>query len=268
MTGEFRRNFDRLERSLIEMAAELGDRPAAALVISGHWEERGLAISSGERPDMVYDYHGFPDYLYRIRYAAPGSPALARRVRELLQAAGIEAKLDPDRGFDHGTFSIMKPLYPAEDMPIVQLSLDIGLDPAFHLAVGRALAPLRDERVLIVGSGLSYHNLRAARDTSGREPSERFDDWLQQTLVHEPPAARSRRLVEWEKALFARAAHPREDHLIPLMVAVGAAEGEPGAVTYHETGLMGGVTASSFRFGVPPDAPEKKSDAGLESATV
>lgn len=268
MTGEFRRNFDRLERSLIEMAAELGDRPSAALVISGHWEERGLAISSGERPDMVYDYHGFPDYLYRIRYAAPGSPALARRVRELLQAAGIEAKLDPDRGFDHGTFSIMKPLYPAEDMPIVQLSLDIGLDPAFHLAVGRALAPLRDERVLIVGSGLSYHNLRAARDTSGREPSERFDDWLQQTLVHEPPAARSRRLVEWEKALFARAAHPREDHLIPLMVAVGAAEGEPGAVTYHETGLMGGVTASSFRFGVPPDAPEKKSDAGLESATV
>jgi aromatic ring-opening dioxygenase catalytic subunit (LigB family) len=169
MTGEFRRNFDRLEQSLTEMRAELGNAPKAVLVISGHWEGEGFAISSGAKPGMVYDYSGFAEYLYHITYGAPGSPELARRVQELLRTGGIEAQLDPTRGFDHGTFSIMKPLYPEEDLPLVQLSLDAGYDPALHLAVGRALAPLRDEGVLIIGSGLSYHNLqeiRALADTS------------------------------------------------------------------------------------------------------
>lgn len=254
MNGEFRRNFDRLEQSLVEMRAELGDAPKAILVISGHWEGEGLAISSGAKPGMVYDYSGFPEYLYHITYGAPGSPELAKRVQELLRAGGIEAQLDPTRGFDHGTFSIMKPLYPGEELPVVQLSLDAGYDPALHLAVGRALAPLRDEGVLIIGSGLSYHNLQEIRGTGGYEPSRRFDDWLQQTLIHMPPDVRAERLLAWEKAPFARAAHPREDHLIPLMVTVGAAEDEPGAVTYHQSDFFGGMTASSFRFGNAPGA--------------
>ncbi|MBM7049264.1 class III extradiol ring-cleavage dioxygenase [Rhizobium lusitanum] len=254
MTGEFRNNFDKLEQSLVEMRAELGDAPKAILVISGHWEGEGFAISSGAKPGMVYDYSGFPEHLYHITYGAPGSPELAKRVQALLRGGGIETQLDPTRGFDHGTFSIMKPLYPAEDLPVVQLSIDAGYDPALHLAVGRALAPLRDEGVLIIGSGLSYHNLRDMRGTSGYEPSRRFDDWLQQTLVHASPDARAEQLLAWEQAPFARAAHPREDHLIPLMVAVGAAEDEPGAVTYHQTDFAGGLTASSFRFGHPPGA--------------
>ncbi|MBB3610691.1 class III extradiol ring-cleavage dioxygenase [Rhizobium sp. BK602] len=253
ITDGFRRNFDKLEQSLVEMRAELGNMPKAVLVISGHWEEQGFAISSGVRPGMVYDYHGFPEYLYHIKYGAPGSPELARRVQDLLQARGIDAKLDPTRGFDHGTFSIMKPLYPDEDIPLVQLSLDIGYDPALHLEVGRALAPLRDEGVLIIGSGLSYHNLREMRGTSGHEPSRQFDAWLQQTLVHSSPYDRAERLLEWEQAPCARAAHPREDHLIPLMVVVGAARDEPGAVTYHQTDFAGGLTASSFRFGNVPE---------------
>ena len=244
--------FDTLEQSLVEMRAELRDRPKAVLVISGHWEENGFAVSSAAQPGMVYDYYGFPDYLYRIRYAAPGSPALAQRVRDLLEVAGIDARLDPTRGFDHGTFSLMKPLYPDEDMPVVQLSLDARFDPAAHLAVGRAIASLRDEGVLIVGSGLSYHNLRAMRGTSGYEPSRQFDAWLQQTLVHAAPEERTQRLAEWEHAPCARVAHPREDHLIPLMVVVGAAESEPGAATYHQTDFAGGLTASSFRFGALP----------------
>ncbi|MFB9037913.1 DODA-type extradiol aromatic ring-opening family dioxygenase [Xanthomonas arboricola] len=252
MTGDFRRNFDRLEQSLIDMRAELGNVPKAILVISGHWEGKGFAISSGAKPGMVYDYSGFPKYLYQIAYGAPGSPELAKRVQELLGAGGVKAQLDPARGFDHGTFSIMKPLYPGEDIPVVQLSLDAGFDPALHLAVGRALAPLRDEGVLIIGSGLSYHNLGEVRGTSGYEPSRRFDDWLQQTLVHSGHDERARRLLEWEHAPFARAAHPREDHLIPLMVAVGAAENDLGAVTYHQSDFFGGLTASSFRFGNPP----------------
>jgi aromatic ring-opening dioxygenase catalytic subunit (LigB family) len=260
MAGEFRRNFDRLEQSLVEMRAELTNVPKAILVISGHWEERGLAVSSGVRPGMVYDYSGFPDYLYDIKYGAPGSPELARRVQDLLRVDGIAARLDPTRGFDHGTFSIMKPLYPEEDIPLVQLSLDAGFDPALHLAAGRALAPLRDEGVVIVGSGLSYHNLSEIQGTRGYEPSRGFDAWLQQTLVHAPADERAERLLAWDQAPFARAAHPREEHLLPLMVAVGAAGEDRGAATYHQNDFFGGITASSFRFGNPPAATKIAGD--------
>ena len=252
MTGEFRTNMAQLEQSLLDMRAELGNAPKAVLVISGHWEERGFAVSSGERPGMVYDYGGFPDDLYHIRYGAPGSPELAQQVQKLLRANGIDARSDPTRGFDHGTFSLMKPLYPEENMPLVQLSLDTGFDPALHLAAGRALAPLRDEGVLIIGSGLSFHNLRVMRGTSGHEPSRQFDAWLQRTLVQASSGERAQRLIHWEEAPSARIAHPREDHLLPLMAVVGAAWDEPGAATYHQTDFFGGLTTSSFRFGVPP----------------
>ena len=253
MEGDFRHNFDKLEGSLVAMRRELGDRPKAVLVISGHWEAPGFAISSGARPGMVYDYFGFAEHLYHIKYPAPGSPELARRVQRLLAAGGIEATLDPCRGFDHGTFSMMKPLYPDADIPVVQLSLNSGLDPELHLKVGRLLAPLRDEGVLIIGSGLSYHNLREMRDDRGVGPSRAFDDWLQKTLKS-APQQRTEKLIHWEEAPLARAAHPREDHLIPLMAAVGAAEDEPAETIYHQDDLMGGITASSFRFGELPAA--------------
>ncbi len=252
MTGAFRRHFDRLEQSLIEMRAELRGLPQAVLVISGHWETKGFAVSSGEWPSTIYDYGGFPAHLYRIRYAAPGSPELAQRVQELLDAASIEARRDPVRGFDHGTFSLMKPLCPDEDIPVVQLSLDAGFDPALHIAVGRALAPLRDEGVLIVGSGQSHHNLSNIGGAEDREASCQFDDWLQQTLIHSAPEARVARLLHWEQAPAARRSHPREDHLLPLMVVVGAAEDEAGALSYHQNDFIGGITASSFRFGALP----------------
>jgi aromatic ring-opening dioxygenase catalytic subunit (LigB family) len=251
MEGDFRRAFDRLEQSLVDIRAELGDAPRAVLVVSGHWEENGFAISSGEQPGMVYDYHGFPEHTYQIRYTAPGSPALARRVQELLHKGGVEARLDPQRGYDHGTFSLMKPMYPGEDIPIVQLSIDRNYDPELHLRLGRLLAPLRDEGVLIIGSGLSYHNLREMRGRAGVEPSRAFDAWLQETLAASPEE-RTSRLIDWERAPLARAAHPQEDHLIPLMAVVGAAENEAAAVVYHQKDLFGGITASSFRFGEAP----------------
>lgn len=252
MTGEFRAGMAQLEQSLLEMRQELADLPQAVLVVSGHWEERGFAVSSGTRPGMVYDYYGFPDELYHIRYDAPGSPALARRVQGLLAAQGIDARMDPTRGFDHGTFSLMKPLYPEETLPVVQLSLDAGLDPALHLAAGQALAPLRDEGVLIIGSGLSFHNLRLTHGTAGFAPSRQFDGWLQHVLTRASPDERVHRLVDWKSAPAARIAHPREDHLLPLMAVVGAALDEPGQVTYHQTDFFGGITASSFRFGAAP----------------
>lgn len=252
LEGERRQAYAKLEESLHDMRRELGDRPKAVLVISGHWEEPGFAISSGEEPGMVYDYYGFPDYTYHIKYAAPGSPALARRVQALLAAGGVDARLDPLRGFDHGTFSIMKPLYPEEDIPLVQLAIDPAYDPAAHLQIGRLLAPLRDEGVLIVGSGLSYHNLREIRSESGAAVSRIFDEWLQDTVIRSGGKDRSERLIRWTQAPMARAAHPREDHLIPLMTVVGAAEDEPGSVSYHQADLLGGITASSFRFGEVP----------------
>ena len=251
LDGPFRRMFDQLEQSLLDVRREVGDAPRAVLAISGHWEENGFAISSAEQPGMEYDYSGFPPHTYQIKYKAPGSPELAARVQRLLADGGIGARLDPERGFDHGVFSIMKPLYPGEDIPLVQLSIDRSYDPELHLKLGRLLAPLRDEGVLIIGSGLSYHNLGEIRGDEGAEPSRKFDAWLQDTLSA-APIERTERLTRWEQAPLARAAHPQEDHLIPLMAVVGAAENEPVAVVYHQKDFFGGVTASSFRFGDLP----------------
>jgi aromatic ring-opening dioxygenase catalytic subunit (LigB family) len=248
LEGEFRRRFDRLEASLVAIRRELRDRPRAALVVSGHWEEAEFTVSSGARPGMVYDYYGFPEHTYSIRYPAPGSPELAARVQSLLEGGAIACRSDEARGFDHGTFSMMQPLYPDADLPVVQLALKAGYDPETHIRAGRLLAPLRDEGVLVLGSGFSWHNLRLMGPAAA-EPSRAFDGWLQETLVKSAPAERLARLRAWTDAPSARLAHPREDHLIPLMTAVGAAEDEPGALVYHEDGLFGGVVASSFRFG-------------------
>lgn len=248
---QFGTTFDRLEASLLAIGRELAGVPRAVLVISAHWEADRFLVGAAAKPPMVYDYRGFPEHTYHIRYDAPGSPALAERVRVLLAGGGMATALDDQRGFDHGTFSLMKPLYPAADMPIVQLSIRTDYDPAAHLAAGRLLAPLRDEGVLIVGSGSSFHDLRRL-GSSGTAPSVAFDRWLDETLVTASPEDRAARLTHWTEAPAARGAHPREDHLMPLLVAVGAAGDEPGACVYHQTDFMGAVTLSSFRFGAVP----------------
>jgi len=240
--------YDALAASLRAMPAQLGAMPRAVLVVSAHWEEDEFTVQSSNQPPMIYDYSGFPPHTYAIRYPAPGAPQLAARVAELLRDAGIAAAQDAQRGFDHGCYAPLAVIYPRADMPLLQLSLKRGLDPAGHIAVGRALRPLRGEGVLIVGSGLSYHNLRAF-GPAAKQPSAVFDAWLQETLLALAPAQRSTGLLAWEQAPAARLAHPREEHLLPLMVAVGAAEDEAGACVYHEANFLGGVTASSFRFG-------------------
>jgi len=243
---EAQATYRNLAASLAAMPGELGMAPAALLVITAHWEEPDFAVQAHPQPPMMYDYYGFPPHTYQVSYPAPGSPALAERVRGLIAATGLAAHLDGARGFDHGTFTPLAVMFPRADVPVVQLSLREDFDPAAHIALGRALAPLRDEGVLIIGSGLSYHNLRAM-GPAARAPSRQFDRWLGMALAADPPE-RERSLLQWETAPAARLAHPREEHLLPLMVAVGAARDEPAVRVYAEDDFFGGVTVSSYRF--------------------
>ena len=237
-----------LAKALQDMPRQIGVTPKAILMISGHWEEMGFNVMANPHPGMLYDYGGFPAHTYKVIYAAPGAPELAARVQSLITGAGLPSRLDAQRGFDHGTFSPMAVMYPQANVPTIQVSMRANLDPAEHIALGRALAPLRDEGVLIVGSGLSYHNLRQF-GPAGTAPSKAFDAWLQDAVVASTPEQRQAKLLEWAKAPAARVAHPREDHLIPLMTAVGAAFDEAATCVYHENGVYGGVTVSSFKFG-------------------
>lgn len=237
-----------LAAALAGIPGELPNPPRAILIVTAHWEEAGFVASGASAPGMIYDYYGFPPHTYEITYAAPGSPELAARTSELLGAAGLPTGIDDQRGFDHGTFTAMGVMYPDANMPVVQLSLQATLDPAAHIKAGAALAPLRDEGILIIGSGLSYHNLRAM-GPQARQPSAEFDQWLQRVLTQSDPATREQELLHWADAPSAQVAHPREEHLLPLMVAVGAAGNDAGACTYNQTGFFGGLTVSNFRFG-------------------
>ncbi|MCP3144909.1 DODA-type extradiol aromatic ring-opening family dioxygenase [Pyxidicoccus xibeiensis] len=220
--------------------------PKALLVISAHWEESVPTVMTSPRPPMLYDYYGFPPASYQLQWPAPGNPQLAARVRELLGAAGFQTAADSQRGYDHGTFVPLKLTYPEADVPTVQLSLIQGLDPEQHLAMGRALAPLRDEGVFIIGSGMSYHDLRGFFGPNARRVSETFDVWLRETATLEAKD-RDARLAEWDRAPSGRQSHPREEHLLPLMVIAGAAGADRGTIPYN--GMFMGTRLSAVHFG-------------------
>lgn len=235
-----------LETYLRNFAGCLAERPSSILIVSGHWEKACPTVNAGAAPSLLFDYSGFPDYTYRLTWPAPGAPELATRVRELLGAAGMASAVDDRRGWDHGVFVPMKVMFPAADIPVLQLSMQHGLDPAAHIAMGRALKPLRSEGVLIVGSGQSYHNMRGFSGHGRLDPgAEAFDAWLRAAMVD--GATRDQALIHWEQAPGARHAQPHEDHLLPLMVAAGAAFGEPGHIDFHGQAL--GKPISGFRFG-------------------
>ncbi len=234
-----------LETYLRGFMAMLTEQPRAILAISGHWEEGVPTVNAGAHPPLLFDYGGFPDYTYRLTWPAPGAPDLAVRVRDLLSDAGIFNGAETARGWDHGIFVPMKVMVPGADIPLVQLSMQRGLDPAAHLAIGRALKPLRDEGVLILGSGQTYHNMRGFAGGALDEKAEAFDAWLRAAMID--GATRDDALIRWEDAPHARIAQPHEDHLLPLMVAAGAASGEVGTVHFHGHAL--GKPISGFRFG-------------------
>lgn len=225
----------------------VGIVPRALLVVTAHWEESVCSVQGAERPGMLYDYYGFPDYTYELKYEAPGEPQLAERVKELLTGAGIQARIDPNRGFDHGTFVPLMVSFPRADLPVVQLSLRSDLDPAAHIAIGRALQPLRKEGVLIIGSGSSYHNLGLFFSQRGNKDAKLFDDWLTETVSQNNTERRNEGLVNWARAPGASSAHPREEHLLPLHVCAGAAGPDQGSRCHHESLL--GKAISAYRFG-------------------
>ena len=238
--------WDALEAWLAAFPTTLPEAPRALLVISAHWETEGLAVTASPAPPLLYDYYGFPPHTYELTWPAPGDSALAGDVATLLRGAGFEVLLDGRRGLDHGVFVPLKVSFPQAGIPTVQLSLERHLDPGTHLAIGRALAPLRDDGVLILGSGMSYHNMQHFQRALARDASAAFDAWLAATLEL-PTTERDQRLLRWAEAPDARVAHPREEHLLPLMVAAGAAGEDPAQVAYR--GQVMSATVSAFRFG-------------------
>jgi 4,5-DOPA dioxygenase extradiol len=223
-------------------------RPRAVLMVTAHWTTNLPMLSGNAAPPMIYDFGGFPDALYRLKYAAPGAPEIALRARELLAQAGIAASVDGCRGFDHGTWVPLMKLYPAHDVPVVQLSVQPSLDTRHHVKTGRALAALRDEGVLVVGSGHLTHNLRdwsMHRGTAPMEYAAAFQSW-----VHDRIAARDEEmLVNYRtQAPQAARAHPTEEHFLPLFVAIGAAGGQ-WAGTRVFAGFEGAALAmDAYRF--------------------
>jgi len=231
------------------ISASLPARPDAIVVISAHWEAARPTVSQVLRHSLLFDYYGFPEHTYRLTYPAHGSPALAQKVRELLAQAAIECDFDASRGIDHGVFIPFKLIFPEADVPMVPLSLRHDLNANAHLAIGAALAPLREQGVLIVGSGMSYHNLRELfrQDERANEAARQFDQWLATTVALADGAQRAQALVDWQRAPGALASHPRAEHLLPLMVAAGAASNDPGRIAYAD--ILLGKPLSAVQFG-------------------
>lgn len=216
-------------------------KPTAIVMLSAHWETKVVSVSSAATPQMIYDYGGFPAETYDYQYPAPGDPELAKHIAHLIIGEGLECTLDPYRGFDHGTFVPLMLMYPEASVPVVQVSLKQSFDPAEHIALGKALAPLRAQGVLIIGSGMSFHSFRA----SAKE-NEDFDNWLTQILVDGSPLDVTGQLIAWAKAPAARACHQREEHLLPLHICWGAVSEQHRMAEKVFSGQLMGRRISGF----------------------
>ncbi|KAI8811552.1 Extradiol ring-cleavage dioxygenase, class III enzyme, subunit B [Cladochytrium replicatum] len=232
-----------------------GARPRAIVLVTAHWEEDVVHISSAPKHNLLYDYYGFPPEAYKLRYDAPGEPEVAREVQKLLESAGIPTQLDDKRGWDHGVFIPLSLALPAKDIPIVQVSVLSSLDPVVHVAMGRALAPLRDANVAIVGSGMTFHNMGAFRPMFARpggafaldSGSVAFDEALSKVCAIKDPEERAKALEGWAKLPSARYSHPREEHLLPLIViAAAGGDSEPSKLLEWN---FGPFRVSSFAYG-------------------
>lgn len=213
------------------------EKPDFILVISAHWEEKIVTLLGADKPSMFYDYYGFPSKAYEINYPAPGSPEFANEIVNLLQKSNIPARIDYNRGFDHGLFIPLKMMYPDANIPAIQISLLNNLNPSDHIFIGNVLGKLKNKKILIIGSGFSFHNLSAFSWEGKKEndsENDRFQNWLIEVCTgsiskHE----REQKMINWEKVQSARYCHPREDHLLPLHVCIGIAD-EPAKLVFDD----------------------------------
>ena len=228
---------------------ELGEslpRPKAVLCVSAHWMTNIPAASHAERPETIHDFYGFPEPMYEIEYPAPGAPKLAERAVELVQKAGLPAALDPERGLDHGAWVPLRSIYPAADVPITQLAVQPRRDARWHFGLGAALAPLRDEGVLVLASGGATHNLRETDRRGGPTPewARAFDDWLAAAIAGGDAEA----VLDWQQAApNAARAHSSDEHFLPVFVAMGAGGGAGERI--HAGFTNASLSMAAFRFG-------------------
>lgn len=242
----------KMEAFLRDFPKSFPQKPKAILMISGHWQEDKPTLQTNPNPRMLFDYRGFPVHTYKLSFPAQGSPVLAARAADLLSAAGFDSETDAKRGYDHGTFIPLLVAFPEADIPVLQLSLCNSMDPAAHIAIGAALEPLRDEGVVIIGSGMTFHNLPAMMEQLGKggestADDNPFDGWLRQTVTHPDAEKRNAGLSNWINAPGAIFAHPQAEHLMPLHVVAGAAGADVGVDILHDTSL--GQAQAAFRFG-------------------
>lgn len=240
---------------LTQFITALGQRlskPAAILVISAHWEGQQPMLTSAAKPELLFDYSGFPPESYQYRYPVPGAAALAADIASTLGQHGFTATLDAKRGLDHGVFVPLMLLRPQADVPVLQLSLLKSLDPAQHIALGEAIALLRQQNVLIIGSGMSFHNMRAffQPELVSQQQVAAFNQYLIDSLCTNLSYAQQvSRLTDWLNAPFARLMHPREEHLLPLMVCLGAAKGSAAQLLFQADVLNRQVLAFGWDAG-------------------
>ena len=236
--NEFRRGW--------EQSARLLPRPGAVLCVSAHWETRGVRVTAAERPETIHDFHGFPRALFDVRYPAPGDPSLARKVARLARAS--DAALDTGRGLDHGSWSVLRALYPEADVPVVQLGLDTARPASFHYALGRELTQLRDEGVLVLGSGDIVHNLGAIdwRRAGGYDWAVRFNDLVKERIGARDHAS----LVDYEGlGPEARLAVPTPEHYLPLLYVLALRDEKDGVVFFNDRVVMGSISMTSLVIG-------------------
>ena len=236
-------------RDFLEALGPSLPRPRAILVASAHWETAQPSVNAVERNETIHDFYGFPQALFELRYPAPGSPALAARVADLLHEAGLPCRSDARRGLDHGAWSVLRLMYPDADIPVVQVSLQRGPGPAHHLELGRALAPLRHEGVLVIGSGSFTHDLRRFRgqpiDAPDAPDIAPFCEWMDTALRE----GRTADLLGYrQRAPYALAQHPSEEHLLPLFVALGAAGPTARAERLHASNTYGMLRMDAYAF--------------------
>ena len=240
------------QNDTVEFLRRLGGglgRPKAILCVSAHWNTEAPAVSGAEMPETIHDFGGFPAELYRMRYPAPGAPSLAGRVRELLDFAGLPCTVTPNRGLDHGAWVPLKLIYPEADVPITQLSVQPALGPEHHLRIGRALAPLREEGVLILATGSATHNLsKLGRGDVPPEWAKEFDEWLFRKVTD---GAHEELLDYRSLAPHAAVAHPTDEHLLPLFVALGAGTNgsQVQARSLHRGWTWGSLSMAAYGFG-------------------